>query len=198
VARKFFRSRRSPKISRTASPFLSLRNVCRRAFSSGWCDNLHYGKRVRWSVDSSLARMGFWQHATGSVNTFFYLNKPLPVSVITSSAGLGESRLPAPQTQLAFHWRVQRNASPVRVHGCNTAPAPTGFAQFVSEDFPILQLFKTTCGAGLLASSCALTFCSPAVSVSICFCWRAIVASCSSFLECSLRNSLSNIAFTAS
>ena len=24
--------------------------------------------------------------------------------------------------------------------------------------FPVLQLFKTTCGAGLLASSCALTF----------------------------------------
>ncbi len=140
MARKFFRSRRSPKISRTASPFLSLRNVCRRAFSSGWCDNLHYGKRIRWSVDSSLtnlARMGFWQHATGSVNTFFLPKQTAPRVGYYVFRCLGESRLPAPQTQLAFHWRVQRNASPVRVHGCNTAPPPTGFAQFVSDDFPI-------------------------------------------------------------
>lgn len=28
----------------------------------------------------------------------------------------------------------------------------------------------------MLNSSCALTFCSPAVSASICFCWRAIIA----------------------
>ena len=34
----------------------------------------------------------------------------------------------------------------------------------------------TTCGAGLLASSWALTFCKPAVSDSICFCRRAFVA----------------------
>src|SRR5437588_7418548 len=48
-------------------------------------------------------------------------------------------------------------------------------------------LFKTTCGAGLLDSSWALTFCRPAVSASICFSNR-------STLRCSFRNSLSNIA----
>jgi hypothetical protein len=35
------------------------------------------------------------------------------------------------------------------------------------------------CGAGLLASSRALTFCRPAVSASICFSSRAIIAPCS-------------------
>ena len=59
-------------------------------------------------------------------------------------------------------------------------------------------LFSTVCGAGLLTSSCALTFCRPAVNASICFCWRAMVAPCSCTTRCSLRNSFSNIAFTAS
>ncbi len=55
-------------------------------------------------------------------------------------------------------------------------------------------------------ASCSLTFCNPAVSASICFCWRAIVAwksffscamvaACSCILPWSLRNSLSNVAF---
>src|SRR5882724_819117 len=57
-------------------------------------------------------------------------------------------------------------------------------------------LFNAVCGAGLITSSWALTFCRPAASASICFCWCAMVASCCSFLRCSLRNSLSNIAFT--
>jgi hypothetical protein len=52
--------------------------------------------------------------------------------------------------------------------------------------------------AALLTSSCALTLCRPAVTASICFCKRAMVASCSSIRRCALRNSLSNIAFTAS
>ena len=34
--------------------------------------------------------------------------------------------------------------------------------------------------AALLTSSCALTLCRPAVTASICFCKRAMVASCSS------------------
>src|SRR4029077_10951150 len=57
-------------------------------------------------------------------------------------------------------------------------------------------VFETGCGAALITSSCALTFCRPAVSTSICFCWRAMIAPCSSILRCALRNSLSNIAFT--
>ena len=36
--------------------------------------------------------------------------------------------------------------------------------------------FSTVCGAGLLTSSWALTFCKPAVSASIAFCCRAIIA----------------------
>ena len=48
--------------------------------------------------------------------------------------------------------------SPVGIRCGNTAATPAGFAELVRYDFPILQLFKTTCGAGLLASSCALTF----------------------------------------
>src|SRR5207302_5432203 len=59
-------------------------------------------------------------------------------------------------------------------------------------------LFTTTCGAGLLISSCALTFwicaaCSFSVAMRL-----ATVASNFSVFLCSLRNSLSNIAFTAS
>jgi len=46
--------------------------------------------------------------------------------------------------------------------------------------------------------SCALTFSRPAVSASICLCWRVMIASCSCTWRCSLRNSLSSIAFTAS
>ena len=38
--------------------------------------------------------------------------------------------------------------------------------------------FNTVCGAGLFNSSCALTFCRPAVSASICFCCLAMVAAC--------------------
>ncbi len=41
----------------------------------------------------------------------------------------------------------------------------------------------TECGAGLLASSCALTFCNPAVTASICFCCWAFAASCFSTIE---------------
>src|SRR5881227_3625403 len=44
-------------------------------------------------------------------------------------------------------------------------------------------LFVTTFGAGLPTSSWALTFCRPAVSASICFCWRATVASCFAALD---------------
>src|SRR5437899_2936570 len=40
----------------------------------------------------------------------------------------------------------------------------------------LLRLLLTNCGAGLLVSSCALTFCKPALSASICFCWCATVA----------------------
>jgi hypothetical protein len=29
--------------------------------------------------------------------------------------------------------------SPAGIHSCNTAPAPTSFAEMVSDDFPILQ-----------------------------------------------------------
>jgi hypothetical protein len=41
----------------------------------------------------------------------------------------------------------------------------------------------TECGAGLLTSSCALTFCNPAVIASICFCCWAFAASCFSTIE---------------
>ena len=68
------------------------------------------------------------------------------------------------------------------------------------------RLFTTVCGAGLLASSWALTFWICVASSLSCVC--ASVALKSSFavrswllartLRCSLRNSLSNIAFTAS
>jgi hypothetical protein len=38
-------------------------------------------------------------------------------------------------------------------------------------------MFLTVCAAGLLSSSWALTFCSPAVSASICFCCLAMIDS---------------------
>jgi hypothetical protein len=31
------------------------------------------------------------------------------------------------------------DCSPARIHGCNTAPTPPGFAEFVSDDFPVLH-----------------------------------------------------------
>ena len=76
---------------------------------------------------------------------------------------------------------------------------------FAAADCEMQQLYglpTSVCCAPLLASTCALTFCNPAVSASICFCccetvaWKSFFKS-STFL-CSFRNSLSNIAFTAS
>ena len=32
-----------------------------------------------------------------------------------------------------------KDRSPVGVHGCDAAPTPTGFAEIVSDDFPILH-----------------------------------------------------------
>src|SRR6266513_700191 len=31
------------------------------------------------------------------------------------------------------------DCSPATIHGCNTAPTPTGFAEIVSDDFPVLH-----------------------------------------------------------
>jgi hypothetical protein len=31
------------------------------------------------------------------------------------------------------------DCSPVEVHGCNAAPTPTGFAEMVSDDFPVFH-----------------------------------------------------------
>src|SRR5881396_2902460 len=78
-------------------------------------------------------------------------------------------------------------------------------SRFAAADCEMQQLYglpTSVCCAPLLASTCALTFCNPAVSASICFCccetlaWKSFFKS-STFL-CSFRNSLSNIAFTAS
>ena len=75
---------------------------------------------------------------------------------------------------------------------CNVGPSTAASLGFV------YWLFRTVCGADLLTSSCARSFCRSAVTASICFCKRAMIASCSSIRRCALRNSLSNIAFTAS
>src|SRR6266576_1290634 len=32
-----------------------------------------------------------------------------------------------------------KDRSPARIHGCNTAPTPTGFAEIVGDDFPVLH-----------------------------------------------------------
>src|SRR5438105_15731 len=65
--------------------------------------------------------------------------------------------------------------------------------------------FAAIFGAGTLSSTCSLTFRTVVVSASICFCCfasavlsSAIVLCCSATFRCSFRNSLSNIAFTAS
>src|SRR5881628_1538675 len=62
-------------------------------------------------------------------------------------AGL-ESLIRVRQTQSAFHRSAQRNASviavrvcnkdrsPARIHGCDAAPTPTGFAEVVGDDIP--------------------------------------------------------------
>jgi hypothetical protein len=31
------------------------------------------------------------------------------------------------------------DCSPARIHGCNAAPTPSGFAEIVSDDFPVLH-----------------------------------------------------------
>src|SRR5206468_7851477 len=80
----------------------------------------------------------------------------------------------------------KRSAVPVR--HCELVP-PYGGTNLLASSPP---------RDGLAAASCALTFCKPAVSASICFCWRAIISCWSRMLRCALRNSLSNIAFTAS
>ena len=92
----------------------------------------------------------------------------------------------------------------VRTPGlCSTSCTSTATTQSVLSLSAIVtrrpSLFLATRGADLLASSppldglaaasCALTFCRPALSASICFCWRAIVAAWSCTVLCSLRNS---------
>src|SRR5438094_2181616 len=89
---------------------------------------------------------------------------------------------------------------------------PRTLSGSTTADPRISYLLATVCGARLLTSICALTFwsCAPcsfscAVRTSIPFCcWAtvdfnsAIAACCSSTFLCSLRNSLSSIAFTIS
>ena len=36
------------------------------------------------------------------------------------------------------------NDSPVTIHGCDAAPTPTGFAEIVSDDFPVLHRVAST------------------------------------------------------
>jgi hypothetical protein len=35
-----------------------------------------------------------------------------------------------------------KDRSPVGIDGCNAAPTPTGFAEIVSDDFPVLHTYK--------------------------------------------------------
>jgi hypothetical protein len=83
------------------------------------------------------------------------------------------------------------------VASCLEPSSPAWQAE-IAAPANLYGLFRTVCAAGLFSSSCALTFCRPAASASICFCCCAIVVFNSCTVRCSLRNSLSNIAFTCS
>jgi hypothetical protein len=39
--------------------------------------------------------------------------------------------------------RFGQDLSPFRTHRCDAAPAPTGFAEIVSDDFPILHVMSS-------------------------------------------------------
>jgi hypothetical protein len=41
--------------------------------------------------------------------------------------------------------------SPVTIHGENRAPTPTGFAEIVSDDFPVLRVQHSACFADHMA-----------------------------------------------
>jgi hypothetical protein len=122
-----------------------------------------------------------------------------------------ESPIQVRETQPAFHPPTRRNAChcrdvrqqsrfvrPVRSKADTQpqlCPALQRLSAMISQCFTrAYGLFRTVCGAALLTSSCALTFCRPALSAAISFRNAAMVVSCCSFFLCSLRNSLSNIA----
>jgi hypothetical protein len=48
--------------------------------------------------------------------------------------------------------------SPATIHGCNTAPTPSGFAEIVSDDFPILFQNGAACQKFIVSRS--MTECS--------------------------------------
>src|SRR6266446_7200199 len=120
----------------------------------------------------------------------------------------GDSRLRGASACRAAPWLQHRGTEMVKAFaaGANAFPIPFGARR--GEHRYTLQLyglFVTTCGAGLLTSTWALTFwicaacsLSCAVRTSIPFaCCATVVSKFCTFL-CSLRNSLSNIALTCS
>ena len=93
--------------------------------------------------------------------------------------------------------RVSRRSSPHK-----STRRRTGVCLEDLSPYFLPGYFRTRRGVGLLASSWAFTFSKPEVSDLICFSCAASLDSKSFFscstLRCSLRNSLSNMAFTAS
>jgi hypothetical protein len=53
------------------------------------------------------------------------------------------------------------DGSPFGIHGCDTAPTPTGFAQIASDDFPILHSRQFTGNRIETHEQCAATSVQP-------------------------------------
>jgi hypothetical protein len=75
---------------------------------------------------------------------------------------------------------------PAMIHGCNTAPTPTGFAEIVSDDFPVLHsAFLARRSSFAHAASSAL-FRAMAAVVAVLAC-VARITSCASAASMNLR-----------
>jgi hypothetical protein len=62
--------------------------------------------------------------------------RPLPCSILSHGQQFIRSHN---ETLSVVAVRVSNeDRLPARIHGCNAAPTPTGFAQIVSDDFPVL------------------------------------------------------------
>jgi hypothetical protein len=60
---------------------------------------------------------------------------------IAAALNARESLIRVPKTLSAFHLMCvgNKDRSPMRVYSCDTAPGPTGLAEIVCDDFPVLH-----------------------------------------------------------
>ncbi len=126
-------------------------------------------------IPPRMVATGFLSRRSGSLVS---CGRTEPANAITALFGEKSGRFDVRRVLLEEKWRSE-----------------VFFASRRSRNSNRLYGLLTTCGAGLFASICALTFwicaacrSSRVVRASICFC-------CASTLRCSFRNSLSSIAY---